>query len=459
MSRSYEISRRTMLRGAGTAMALPLLNVMRPSPLRAAATQPATALTSRAPNRMVFIFAPNGKVMEEWTPRAEGATYELPPLLEPLTELKQDFSVLSGLAHANGLALGDGPGDHARASASFLTAAHPFKTGGRGVKLGQSVDQLAAERIGGLTRLSSLELGCQKSFNAGVCDSGYSCIYTQNISWRTQYTPTAKEVDPRLVFERLFGGDATAPTDEAGRRRFRYRKSILDLVREDASSLRKRLGGDDQRKVDEYFTAVRDIETRIERLLYVRGDDDDAPMPEMDKPEGVPADYREHIRLMYDLMAVAMQADATRIYTFMLAHAGNNRPYRELEVTDGHHHLSHHGGDQAKIAALKKINRFHVEELARFLTRLKNTPEGQGSLLDHAMICYGSGLGDGNRHCHLDLPVLLAGGGNGTLTPGRHVRYPEKTPMANLFLSMLDRMGVKEERFGDSTGPINHLMA
>jgi hypothetical protein len=240
-----------MLRGVGTAMALPLLDVMRPALARAATTQPAAAIASRFPNRMVFIFVPNGKVMEEWTPQVEGADFPLPPLMEPLAELRQDFSILSGLAHANGLALGDGPGDHARASASFLTAAHPFKTGGRGVKLGQSVDQLAAERIGQLTRLPSLELGCEKSFNAGVCDSGYSCIYTQNISWRTEYMPSAKEVNPRLVFERLFGGDAMAPADEPGRRRFRYRKSILDLVRDDAAGLRKRLGGEDRRKMDE----------------------------------------------------------------------------------------------------------------------------------------------------------------------------------------------------------------
>ncbi len=460
MNRSYDMSRRTMLRGVGTAMALPLLDVMKTARAGTPTALPASAgMPARHPNRMVYLFVPNGKVMEDWTPATEGADYEITPSLEPLADLREDFSILSGLAHRNGLALGDGPGDHARASASFLTAAHPYKTGGRGVKLGQSVDQFAAEQIGRNTRLPSLELGCEKSFNAGVCDSGYSCIYTQNISWRTEFMPTAKEVNPRLVFERLFGGDATAPTDEAGRRRFQYRKSVLDLVREDAASLRKRLGGEDKRKIDEYFTAVRDIELRIERLLYVRGDEDDAPMPELDKPDGVPSDYKEHLRLMYDLMTVAMQTDATRIYTFMLAHAGNNRPYRELDVKDGHHHLSHHGGDKAKIDALRKINLFHVKELARFLKRLKETPEGEGSLLDHSMICYGSGLGDGNRHSHLDLPVLLAGKGNGTLTPGRHIRYPKETPMANLFLSMLDRMGVETEAFGDGTGRATGLVA
>lgn len=454
MSDRQGMSRRAVLRGLGTAMALPALEAMHPWFRRAAQAAERGAATPL--NRMVFIFAPNGKVMEDWTPKDEGAEYTLSPLLEPLAGLREDFCVLSGLGHANGMALGDGPGDHARASASYLTAAHPFKTGGKNIRLGISVDQVAATQVGGATRLASLELGCDKPRNSGDCDSGYSCIYSHNVSWRTEYMPMPKEVDPRLAFDRLFAGN-TEGLSAAAMQRSRYRQSVLDLVREDAARIRSRVGATDKRKIDEYFASVRDIERRIERLVYVRDEDAEQPLPSTPRPVGVPREYQEHVRIMYDLLALALQTDVSRISTFMVGHAGSNRSYKFLDVPDGHHGLSHHGGDKDKIAAIRKINHFHVGELARFLEKLRSMPEGDSTVLDHAMIVYGSGLGDGNRHDHLDLPVLLAGRGSGTIAPGRHLRYPARTPMANLFVSLLDRMGTRVDNFGDSTGRLQNL--
>ena len=442
-------------------MALPVLEGMVPWTARAGRSaegaEAAGASGSPGPNRMVFLFVPNGKVMQDWTPKTEGSDFELPHVLEPLAPVKDNLLVLTGLGHVNGLALGDGPGDHARAAGSYLTGAHPFKTGGKNIRLGVSVDQVAAREVGGATRLASLELGCDKGRNAGVCDSGYSCVYSNNISWRTEYMPMAKETNPRRVFERLFSSGPEDGDDEGAVRRRRYRKSVLDLVSQDANQLRKRVGGNDQRKIDEYFSAVRDIELRIERLNRADGEGDDWPEPDMEKPAGVPKKYVDHVRIMYDLLAVALQTDVTRIATFMLGNAGNNRPYKFLDVREGHHSLSHHGNDKKKIAALRKINRFHVTELARFLETLGSMREGDGSVLDNAMIAYGSGLGDGNRHEHVGLPMLLAGGGAGSLQPGRHVRYPSRTPMANLFLALLERMGVACDEIGDSTRPVPHL--
>lgn len=455
MNRNWEISRRAVLKGIGTAVALPALEVMAPSLARVA--RAAEGAGKPALNRMVFVFVPNGKVMEDWTPKADGAEFELPYLLEPLSGARGELCVLTGLGHRNGLALGDGPGDHARSAASYLTGAHPFKTGGKDIRAGVSVDQYAAAELGGVTRLASLELGCDKARNAGICDSGYSCAYSHNISWRTEHMPMAKETDPKLVFERLFSDGSSA--DEEVVRRSRYRKSLLDVVSEDANRLRGRLGAADKRKLDEYFASVRELEQRVERVAYVREEGAEAPLPATPRPTGVPREYQEHVRLMYDLLALALQADVTRIATFMLGSESSNRPYRFLGVPDGHHTLSHHGGERDKIEALRKINHFHVSEFARFIEKLKAAREGEGSVLDHAMVAYGSGLADGNRHDHLNLPVLLVGRGGGTIRPGRHIRYAGHTPMSNLFLSLLDRMGVKAERFGDSTGRLPKLEA
>ncbi len=437
------LSRRTVLRGLGTAIALPWLEIMHRSSAFAAA--PA------GPLRMAFFYVPNGVHMQDWTPKAEGALTDLPAILKPLSAYKDDLLVLTGLAQENGEAKGDGPGDHARALATFLTGVHPKKTDGADIKVGMSADQVAAEKVGKATRFASIELGIERGAQAGNCDSGYSCAYSSNISWRSEVTPMAKEVNPRLVFERLFANASDGPFDAKKANRDRYRKSILDLVADDARQLQGRLGATDRRKVDEYLTAVREIERR---LVRVESKADVAPG--LTAPAGIPADYREHVRMMGDMMVLAFQADLTRIATFMFANEGSNKPYPFMDVPEGHHDLSHHGNDAAKHEKIKKINTFHVDQFAYVLGRLKAIKEGDGTLLDRSMLVYGSGIGDGNRHNHDDLPVLLAGRGNGTIKAGRHLKYP-KTPLNNLFLSMLDRMGAPTKSLGDSTGRLAHL--
>ena len=437
------LSRRTVLRGVGTAIALPWLEVMTRSSTFAAA--PA------GPLRMAFFYVPNGVHMQDWTPKSEGALTDLPAILKPLSAYKDDLLVLTGLAQENGEAKGDGPGDHARALATFLTGVHPKKTDGADIKVGMSADQVAAEKVGKATRFASIELGIERGAQAGNCDSGYSCAYSSNISWRSEVTPMAKEINPRLVFERLFAHAAEGPFDANKAKRDRYRKSILDLVADDAQQLQGRLGATDRRKVDEYLTAVREIERRL-----VRVDAKAEVAPGFTAPGGIPSDYREHVRLMGDMMVLAFQADLTRIATFMFANEGSTKPYPFIDVPEGHHDLSHHGNDPAKHEKIKKINTFHVDQFAYVVGRLKAIKEGDGTLLDRSMLVYGSGIGDGNRHNHDDLPVLLAGRGNGTIKTGRHLKYP-KTPLNNLFLSMLDRMGAPTKSLGDSTGRLAHL--
>jgi hypothetical protein len=443
MNERLLISRRTVLRGLGAAVALPWLEAM--GPLLARAGEPPVR---PYPNRMAFLYVPNGVNMAEWTPKAEGANFELPAVLEPLAGLKQHLLVLTGLAADKARPNGDGPGDHARALAAFLTGCQPRKTDGTDIKAGVSVDQVAAARIGDNTRLPSLEIGCDRGAMAGNCDSGYSCVYSSTISWRSATTPVPKEVNPKLVFERLFGGGRDADRD----RRDRDRKSILDFVKEDAGSLRTRLGVNDQRKLDEYFSALRDVEQRIERV---------EKMPEVKpnyaKPDGIPAKYEEHIRLLCDLLVLAFQTDTTRVCTFVLANEGSNRPYPFIGVPEGHHDLSHHGNDAKKLAKIRDINRFHTSQLAYLLGKLQSIKEGDGALLDHCMIAYGSGNSDGNAHNHDNLPVLLAGGGGGTLKTGRHVRCSKETPLNNLWLAMLDRMNARVDALGDSTGRLQGL--
>jgi hypothetical protein len=401
---------------------------------------------------MAFIYIPNGAHMAEWTPKAVGSDFALPPILEPLQPVKDHLLVLSGLTHDKARPNGDGAGDHARASAAFLTGCQARKTAGADIKVGISVDQIAAQRLGALTRLPSLELSCDKARLAGNCDSGYSCAYSFNISWRSEATPNPPETNPRAVFERLFAGGTEAERDEAAARRRLQRKSILDFALEDAAQLQRSLGATDRRKLDEYLTAVREIEQRIEREEKFA-----AVRPDMAPPAGVPKEYEQHLRLMYDLLALAFQTDTTRIATFMVAHDGSNRPYPFIGVSEGHHDLSHHGGDAAKKAKIARINRFHTTQFAYFLEKLKTIKEGDGLLLDHCMIVYGGAIGDGNAHNHDNLPVLVAGRGGGTLQTGRHLRVPKETPMTNLYLSMLDRMGVAVDRVGDSTGRLQSL--
>jgi hypothetical protein len=442
---SVRLSRRTMLKGAGCAMALPLLEAMTPSRALAAAS-------AKAPVRMAFISFPNGAIMDAWRPIGEGSAYEFGPTMQPLAEIKSHVTVLTGLAQENGFAKGDGAGDHARSSASLLTGAHPVKTSGANIRVGQSVDQAAAERVGHLTRLPSLELGIDRGRDAGSCDSGYSCAYSNAISWKNATTPMAKEINPRLVFERLFGNTLSGSNPS---RRSRVRQSVLDLVSEQASDLKNRLGSTDQHKIDQYFTSVREIEQRITRAAST----EPVEAPEFATPNEIPSDSQEHIRLMYDLMALAFQTDSTRIITFNSANEGSNRPYKMVGVNDGHHELSHHRNDPEKVEKLKKIDQFLIGEFARFLKNLEAVPEGKGTLLDNCMVMYGSGLSDGNRHRHDDLPILLAGRAGGTIQSGRHVALSGGAPLNNLFLSMLDRMGAGVSTLGDSTGRLKAIDA
>ena len=438
------LSRRAVLRGVGTAIALPLLDAMASGPALAKSL-PAAA----APKRLAFFFVPNGINMEHWTPQGTGYGYDLRSVLEPLRHVKEKVSVLTGLTHDKGRANGDGPGDHARSASVFLTAAQPRKTSGGNIRSGISVDQVAARHIGSQTRFASLELGCESGRNSGNCDSGYSCAYSHNISWSSASTPMALEIDPRLVFERLFGDNSQQGQKARAERAF-FRKSLLDYAAADARQLQAFVGQNDRRKLDEYLSAVRTIEQRLERAEQEPSHE--MPADDFPTPDGIPREYREHVRLMTDMMVLAFQTDSTRVATCMFGRAGSNRSYREIEVGDGHHDLSHHGGNAEKLEKIRRINQFHIQQFAYFLERLQSIPEGNGTLLDQSMIVYGSGLGDGNRHNHDNLPVLLAGAGGGTLATGRHIRFSQETPMANLFLSLLHRMDVNVPRFGDSTG-------
>jgi hypothetical protein len=438
------LSRRTVLRGLGSAVALPLLEAM--APARSLAGEG----DNRLPLRMAFLYVPNGVHMPGWTPRTVGSHFDLPPILEPLTTVKNHLVVVSGLTLNPARALGDGGGDHARAMASFLTGRHPRKTDGADLKAGVSIDQLAAQKIGHATRFASLELGCEGGKDAGECDHGYSCAYQSNLSWQSETTPVAKQVNPRLVFDRLFGAPARTASAQDPARHDRQHKSILDFVGEDARQLAQTLGVADRRKLDEYLTGVRAIERRITggRPSVNVGA---AAYP---RPLGIPADYQEHLRLMGDLLVLAFQCDLSRIVTLVFANDGSNRSYRSVDVADGHHDLSHHGGDLAKQQKLERINRFHTAQLAYILERLKAIPEGEGTLLDQCMILYGSGISDGNTHAHDDLPIVLAGKANGTIKTGRHLRVPKETPLTNLYVAMLDRVGAKIDVFGDSTGQL-----
>lgn len=435
-------------------MALPYLeSLARAGGVNPSVTGPAAA-GGGLPRRMAFVYVPNGVNMADWTPKELGTGYQMPYILEPLEAHRSDVMVLSGLTHDKARPNGDGAGDHARASATFLTAMQARKTAGVDIRVGVSVDQVVAQKVGDQTPFRSLELGCDRGQSSGSCDSGYSCAYQFNIAWRTPTAPMPPETKPRQAFDRLFSSGDPKESAEVRARRREYRRSVLDFVLEDARQLGAKLGRTDQRKLDEYFSSVRDLERRIENAERVT-----AQLPPDSFPEGTPSNYQEHLKLMYDLMVLAFQTDTTRVASFIAAHDGSNRPYPFIGVTDGHHDLSHHGNDEDKKKKIAKINRFHMEQFAYFLKRLRETREGEGSLMDNCMIVYGSGIADGNAHAHNDLPVLLCGGGGGSLTPGRHVRVAKETPMANLYLEMMDRMGVRQERFGDSTGRLTELKA
>jgi len=440
------LPRRTFLRGLGTLVALPALDAMIP------AFAHAKSADVKAPVRLAFSYVPNGIVMPDWTPKAFGKNYEFTRILKPLEAFREDLFVLSNLDSHNGNALGDGPGDHARAGATFLTGVHCKKTAGAEIMGGVSADQIAAAKFASTTRFPSLELGCEDSRTVGDCDSGYSCAYTNSISWRTPQTPMPPEINPRAAFERLFGTADLSLDPQTRARRARYRKSILDMVTSDTQSLVKTLGPADRHKLDEYLFSVREIEQRIQNAEK----DQRQVTPGIDKPAGVPFAFQDYAKLMYDLQVVAFQSDLTRVSTLMLGREGSNRVYPEIGIPDPHHPLTHHRNNPEWIEKVTRINCLHVEMFAYFVQKLKTTKDGEGTLLDHSMLVYGSGLSDGNKHHHEALPVLLAGRGGG-LKPGEHLSYSAGTPMTNLYLTLLDRMGVQPEKVGDSTGKLDHL--
>jgi len=437
---SSKITRRSILRGLGVSLAIPSLESF------------AVGGVSGIPLRMGFTYIPNGVIMDEWRPLETGPLKSLPNSLKPLQNHTADFQLISGLNHTKAYANGDGGGDHARANATFLTGCQARKTAGKDIKVGVSVDQIAADAIGDKTKLRSLELSCDGVRRSGKCDSGYSCAYQYNLSWKTESMPMVPESNPRFVFERLFG-NASSPTDRKGQLKRRVlNKSILDFALQGASNFNKRLGKLDQEKLSEYFTSVRELEKRIERE-----EKNWEKLPDLKSPVGIPENYRAHLRLMFDMMVLAFQSDSTRISSFLLAHDGSNRSFRDIGVPEGHHSLSHHKNDPEKIKKLAKIDHFYSEQFAYFIDKLSTTQEIDGSrLLDHCMIVFGGGISDGNRHRHSDLPVLLAGGSSHGLTTGRHVDY-EGVPMTNLYLGMLDRAGVQASQVGDSSGLIKDL--
>jgi hypothetical protein len=437
------LHRRTFLRGLGAAIALPMLDAM----------QPAFAGTAKSPVRLAFIYIPNGVTMKDWKPAETGAQFEFPRILKPLEAFRQDILVLSGLDHHNAESLGDGGGDHARAGACFLTGVHPKKTAGADIQVGISVDQIAAAKLGSTTRMSSLELGCEDSRTVGGCDSGYSCAYTNSISWRGPKTPMAPETNPRIVFERLFGDDDFNMSPEARARKAMQRRSILDVVNNRTESLVRELGAADRRKIDEYLTGIREVEKRIEMAEK----DQRSFRPDMEKPAGIPVAFADYVKMMSDLQVLAFQADVTRVSTLVLGREASVRTYGEIGVPDPHHPLSHHRNLPENIEKLTKINTFHVSLFAGFLEKMKAAKDGDGSLLDRSIVVYGGAICDGNSHSHRDLPLLVAGRGDGQLKPGRHIAYEQGTPMTNLYLSLLERMNVPTEKLGDSTGQLKHL--
>jgi hypothetical protein len=403
------------------------------------------------PLRMAYVYFPNGAHQDYWWPTGEGANFQLGRTMEPLAPLKKSIQVLGGLDHKNATAGNDGAGDHARANATFLTGARARKTDSTDIQVGISIDQLVAQRVGHVTRFSSLELSCDSIRKSGRCDSGYSCAYQYNLAWASPTTPVAPESNPRLVFERLFGSGAPGERQASYRLRQETQKSLLDFVMADARSLQRELGRSDQQKLDEYLTGVREIEQRIQRTERFG----DLPSPDLDTPAGIPANYGDHMDLMFDLLAMAFETDSTRISTLLLAGDGSNRSYPQIGIPEGHHYCSHHRNDRELMEKIGRIDRYYMERFARFLQKLedKKDPDGR-SILHNSMVVYGCGNADGNRHTHHNLPIVLAGGGGGTLSPGRFTRLGGE-PMSNLFLSMADRMGVTGvERIGDSSGRV-----
>ncbi len=436
------LPRRTFLRGAGASLSLPLLDAMIP-PLTAVAKSPANPAQLR---RLGFVYMPMGCDITRWAPKGKERLDSLSPSLRPLEKVRDKVAVISNLELANAY-----PGTHATSNAAFLSAARAKRTESNDYHLGTTVDQIAAQQIGQQTQLPSLELAMDMLSVVGQCDNGYACVYQNNLSWSSPTTPLPAEAHPRIVFERLFG-DGGSPQQR--RSALRRRASLLDAVAEDFRRLGRSLGPDDRRRVDEYLQSIREVERRIQKA---EADTADKPLPDLDRPVGVPAQYADHARLMFDLQLLALQGDVTRVVTFQLARETSNRTYPEIGVPDPHHPLTHHGNDPAKIAKVAKINQFHVSLFAYFLERLQATPEANGSLLDHVLYLYGSGMGNPNVHDHQNLPIIVAGGAAGNMRGGRHINYDQPVPLANLHLTLLDKVGVRLDRFADSTGKVDEL--
>jgi hypothetical protein len=433
------LPRRTFLRAMGTTLALPLLDAMVP-----AAT--ALAKTPAKPvRRLGFVFMPMGCDIQRWTPG--GATLdELPPILSSLAPIREHVSVISNLYLQNAY-----PGTHATSNSAFLSAAKARLTESSDYYLGTTVDQIAAQHIGQETQLPSLELSMDLLQTVGQCDNGYACVYQNNLSWSSPTTPLPAEAHPRIVFESLFGTGASVAERRAT---LRKKASLLDWFNDDISRLQRQLGPADRARVSEYLETVRELERRIQKAERTSADH---PIPDVDRPTGVPASYADHARLMFDLQVLALQGDVTRVITFQLARETSNRTYPEIGVSDPHHPLTHHGNNPEKVAKMARINQFHVSLFAEFIQKLQATPDGNGSLLDHSLYLYGSGMGDPNLHDHHHLPILVAGGAGRGMKGGRHIQYPESTPLANLHLTLLDKAGVRLESFADSNGKVDEL--
>jgi Protein of unknown function (DUF1552) len=444
------LPRRTFLRGMSAALALPLLDSMTPA---------FAFMQAARPVRLGFLYTANGIVgcstksprPNVWTPTTVGENFAMSPTLKPLEPHREYLNVYSGLAQVQGRALGDGPGDHARAQASFLTGVHPFKTGGQDFKLGISADQIAAKELGKYTQLSSLELCLEPKELAGNCDSGYTCAY-MTMSWAGERNPLPAETVPRMVFERMFG-DSTSTDPNARAERLRNQKSVIDYVKSSLSRLQRELGRSDNAKLDEYLTSVRDIERRVS-LAETQSNE----LPVMERPSSIPADYRDYAKLMIDLMVVAWQTDMTRVASLMLNRDFSNHAYPEIGIPDAHHSLSHHQGDDDRLLKLQRIDEMHVSLVAYLAERLEQTPDGEGSLLDNSVTLFGSGISESNIHTHDDLPIVTLGKAGGRLKGNRHLVYPFETPLNNLLLNMLDYSGIPDVAgFGDSTGRLTGL--
>lgn len=448
------MSRRTILKGLGVAMALPMLDAMAPGSFGTTQALAAPG-ASATPTRMAMVFAPNGVNYDHWLPKGQGKRYDFSPTLKPLEGVREHINIMTGLTLDKARANGDGPGDHARSSATFLTGAQARKTSGNDIRLGVSVDQFAAQQVGDKTRLPSLEIGMERGRSSGRCDSGYSCSYVSNVSWADEDSPVPKITNPIDVFERMFGKVDNVEAVAAKQDRLRRRASILDYVMHDTQRLERKLGKSDRNKIDEFQTSIREIERRVQ---LAKGGDD-IEVPDTAPPTEAPTKLSERIDLMYDMMLLAFRMDVTRISTFMLGNGGSNARFEELNILDGHHTLSHHRNNADMVAKIRQIDRYYVEGFAKFVKKMADTPDGRGTLLDHSMVLFGSGICDGNRHNHENLPIVMAGTANGSIDTGRLIAYKKETPLCNLYVSMLDRMGADVAEFGDATGRLQMLKA